>query len=409
MSRLRILFLTPQLPFPPEQGTALRNLNLLCEIANRHDVSLLSFAEQDAPLPERLTACCEQVRTVAVPERTQHQRLRTLWRSSLPDMAHRLESTAFAAELEAMEPRTFDIVQIEGIELARYGLLLRERYGHKAPALVFDDHNAEYVLQRRAFETDIRRPRRWHVAAYSFIQWRRLRQFERAMCLAADGVIAASEADAAALRTLCPRVDPLMVPNGVDVLRYHPNLPDTLPLAHPAVVFTGKMDYRPNVDAMLWFGRAIWPRIHAERPDAMLYIVGKSPHPRLGALKEIPGIVITGYVPDILPYFGGADVYVVPMRIGGGTRLKILEAMSAGLALVTTTLGIEGIQAVAGEHALIADEPAAFAAAVLELLDDDQKRRSLASAARELALNEYDWRRIVPRLEPMYARIARAR
>jgi polysaccharide biosynthesis protein PslH len=335
--------------------------------------------------------------------------LQAFWRSSLPDMAHRLESVAFAAQLEAMEPRGFDIVQIEGIELARYGLLLRERYGHEAPALVFDDHNAEYVLQRRAFETDIRRPRRWPMAAYSLVQWRRLRRFERALCLAADGVVAASDADAAALRALCPDVAHLVVPNGVDVLRYHPGLPDALPLAHPAVVFTGKMDYRPNVDAVLWFGHTIWPRIHAERPDAVLYIVGKSPHPRLAALSKSPGVVITGYVPDILPYFGGADVYVVPMRIGGGTRLKILEAMSAGLALVTTTLGIEGIQAVAGEHALIADEPAAFAAAVLELLDHEPKRRSLGTAARELALNEYDWRRIVPRLEPMYAQLARAR
>jgi polysaccharide biosynthesis protein PslH len=409
MTRHRILFLTPQLPFPPEQGTALRNLNLLCEVAKRHEVSLLSFAEQNTPMPEVLTSCCEQVRTVPVPKRTHRQRLRTLWRSSLPDMAHRLESMAFATELEALEPRGFDIVQIEGIELARYGLLLRERYGREAPALVFDDHNAEYVLQRRAFETDIRRPRRWHVAAYSFVQWQRLRRFERTICRQADGVIAASEADAAALRALCPGVDPLVAPNGVDVLRYHPDLPDTLPLAHPAVVFTGKMDYRPNVDAMLWFGRAIWPRIHAERPDATLYIVGKSPHPRLETLRETAGIVITGYVPDILPYFGGADVYVVPMRIGGGTRLKILEAMSAGLALVTTTLGIEGIQAVAGEHALIADEPAAFSTAILELLDDKKRRRSLGTAARGLALNEYDWRCIVPRLEPMYTRIARTR
>ncbi len=409
MTRRRILFLTPQLPFPPEQGTALRNLNLLCEVAKRHEVSLLSFAEEDAALPEVLTSCCEQIRTVPIPKRTYRQRLHALWRSPLPDMAHRLESMAFATELEALEPRGFDIVQIEGIELARYGLLLRERYGCEAPALVFDDHNAEYVLQRRAFETDIRRPRRWHVAAYSFVQWQRLRRFERAMCLAADGVVAASEADAAALHALCPSIDPLVVPNGVDVLRYHPDLPDTLPLAHPAVVFTGKMDYRPNVDAMLWFGRAIWPRIHAERPDATLYIVGKSPHPRLETLREIPGIELTGYVPDILPYFGGADVYVVPMRIGGGTRLKILEAMSAGLALVTTTLGIEGIQAVADEHALITDEPAAFAAAVLELFDSEKRRRSLGTAARELALNEYDWRRIVPRLEPMYARITQAR
>ncbi|MBC7237443.1 MAG: glycosyltransferase, partial [Chloroflexi bacterium] len=143
-----------------------------------------------------------------------------------------------------------------------------------------------------------------------------------------------------------------------------------------------------------------------QRPEARFYVVGKSPHRRLQEIARSPGVVITGYVADILPYFGGADVYVVPIRIGGGTRLKILEAMAAGLPLVTTSLGIEGIEAVAGEHALVVDAPKEFADAVLRLLADEEKRRSLGQAARELALQRYDWRRIVPRLEAWYATLS---
>ncbi len=404
MPPYRLLLLTPQLPYPPEQGTALRNYHLLRWLAARHRVSLLSFAEDAAPVPEHLRTLCREVRTVPAPQRTGRDRLRHLLGSRLPDMAHRLASEEYAAALEAMEPRAFDIVQIEGIELARYGLALRERYGRQAPAIVFDDHNAEYVLQRRAGTSDLWPPRRWPAAAYSLVQWRRLARFERAAIRAADALVVTSEADAAALRSLVPSAAPLVVPNGVDVRSYHPALPDALPLSHPAVVFTGKMDYRPNIDAVLWFGREIWPRIQAERPEASFYVVGKSPHPRLRALAATPGVVVTGYVPDILPYFGGADVYVVPMRIGGGTRLKVLEALSAGLPVVTTTLGMEGIHAEPGTHLRVADDPATFAATVLDLLlpAHADKRRALGAAARELVLRDYDWERIVPRLEALY-------
>jgi glycosyltransferase involved in cell wall biosynthesis len=192
------------------------------------------------------------------------------------------------------------------------------------------------------------------------------------------------------------------VPNGVDVERYYPELPDATPLRHPAVVFTGKMDFRPNVDAMVWFYDHVWPLLKAAVSDVHLYVVGKSPHARLSSLADDPDVTVTGYVVDILPYFGGADVYVVPLRVGGGTRLKVLEAMAAGLPLVSTTLGAEGISLVSGTHALLADTPSAFAQAVCSLLRDPTKRRSLGNAAREFVLQHYDWCQIVPRLYPLY-------
>ena len=399
-----ILFLTPQLPYPLEQGTAIRNFNLIKQVARRHKVALLSFAEGASSDLGPLRDICDPILTIPVPERAMTARLRTLLTSSDPDMAHRLVSPAYAQALRALLfEQSFDVLQIEGIEMASFGFMARQWRGVHAPAIVFDDHNAEYVLQQRALETDRRHPRRWPAAVYSLMQWRRLAEYERRVCRAADAVLAVSPADAQALAALAPDIQPVVVPNGVDAEYYRPNLPDILPLRHPAVVFTGKMDFRPNVDAMLWFYRHVWPRILAEVPEARGYIVGKNPDRRLAALADDPSVIVTGHVPNIQPYFGGADVYVVPLRIGGGTRLKVLEAMAAGLPIVTTSLGAEGIDLTPNVHAWVADRPADFAAAVVTLLGDAVRAQALGTAARQFVAEHYAWPRIIPRLEAVYA------
>jgi glycosyltransferase involved in cell wall biosynthesis len=176
-------------------------------------------------------------------------------------------------------------------------------------------------------------------------------------------------------------------------------------LEHPAILFTGKMDYRPNIDAVLWFVRHVWPLILQRIPAARFYIVGKHPAPQIARLTTEPRVTVTGYVPEVLPYFGGSDVCVVPLRVGGGTRLKVLEAMAAGVPLVSTSLGAEGIGLVAGEHALIADSPQPFADAVLHLLGHPALAGAMAASARKFVWARYDWKEIAPLLEPVYAAI----
>jgi len=401
----RILFLTPQLPYPPEQGTAIRNYNLIREVASRHKVALLSFAHSMRPLSSvnPLRQICSPLCAVPFPIRSTRDRLRTLLTTRAPDMAHRLRSAEFASSLrKLLTEESFDLVQVEGIELAPYIPLMRQWLGERCPSIVFDDHNAEYLLQRRACKADLARARRWPAALYSWIQWHRLMRFERLICRNSEGVVVVSDADARALRQLAPELQPLVIPNGVDVERYHPQLPDSLPLHHPSIVFTGKMDFRPNIDAVLWFFRHVWPLIAVALPNVHLYIVGKSPHVSLLPMGRDPRVAVTGYVEDILPYFGGADVYVVPLRVGGGTRLKVLEALSAGLPLVSTSLGVEGISLISGTHALLADTPQGFCRAVCSLLRDPQRGQALGVAARRFVLEHYDWRQIVPRIEPLY-------
>ncbi len=283
---------------------------------------------------------------------------------------------------------------------------MAERRGTaKRPLLVFDDHNAEYVLQQRAFETDVRQPSRWIGAAYSYVQWQRLKGYERRACHAADSVVAVSDTDAAAIRRLDPKLDPVVVPNGVDIEFYTADIPAIEAEAGPGpldLVFTAKMDFRPNVDAVLWFAQAVLPLIRRESPQTRFWVVGKDPHPRLAPLAADPGIVVTGWVEDVRPYIAGAALYVIPLRIGGGTRLKVLEAMAMGKAIVSTTLGCEGFELASGQELSIADTPEEFAAAVLDLLQAPDGRERMGQAAHLYARSRYDWRLIVPLLERVY-------
>lgn len=408
-SRLRILLLTPQLPYPPREGRSLRNYNLLRYLASRHQVSLLSFATPGAR-PEylaHLRELCQAVETVPAPERHLSDRLRTLLTSGWPDMAWRLASPDFGAALLAWLAREhLDVLQVEGIEMARY-LWQAAQVGNlpgtpAGPLVVFDDHNAEYLLQKRAFLADARRPRRWAAAAYSLIQWRRLRRFERQVCLRAQRLVAVSDADAQALTALDARLRPIVVPNGVDLEAYRPAFPPLAGLARPSLVFTGKMDFRPNIDAVLWFAQEVLPRVWERCPTAHLYVVGQSPSSRLDVLRAEPRITITGEVDDTRPYIAGADVYVVPLRVGGGTRLKVLEAMAMGRPIVSTRLGVEGLGLEEDREALLADVPEDFARQITALLDDRDLGRKLGEAARAFAERSYGWQSIGPRLEAAY-------
>jgi glycosyltransferase involved in cell wall biosynthesis len=334
------------------------------------------------------------------------QRLKDLFLSPLPDMAQRLPSAKFREVLaDILRHEDLDVVEVEGIELAQYLFQTAESRGdRRRPLLVFDDHNAEYVLQQRAFETDVRQPGRWIGAAYSFVQWRRLRRYERAACQAADRVVAVSGTDAEAIKNLVPGLEPAIVPNGVDMAYYgatvEPLEGDSGP-READLAFTAKMDFRPNVDAVLWFAREVLPLIRMQAPETCLWAVGRDPHSRLASLGTDSAVALTGWVEDVRPYIAGAGVYIVPLRMGGGTRLKVLEAMAMGKAIVSTSVGCEGFEVTSGRELVIADSPPAFAAAVLDLLQNRARRDELGAAARAFAW-KYDWPLIVPQLEALY-------
>ncbi|MFO7169096.1 MAG: glycosyltransferase family 4 protein, partial [Chloroflexota bacterium] len=244
---------------------------------------------------------------------------------------------------------------------------------------------------------------------YSSAQWAKLAAYERRVLRAVDAAVAVSEQDARALRRLAPEVRLAIAPNGVDTAHFsRPGLA-ALTSGGPTLVFSGTLDYRPNLDALAWFVAEVLPRIRAARPDVRLVAVGKRPAPELRQMAARGELVLTGEVADARPFIAGADVYVVPMRIGGGIRLKLLEALSLEAPTVSTSLGAEGVEGLRhAEHCLLADTPAAFAEAVLRLLDDREYARRLGAAGRSLVRARYDWSAIVPRLEALYSDLAGA-
>ena len=397
-----LLFLTPQLPYPPRQGTAIRNWGLIRHLSQRHAVSLISFADdQQPPKPEALRAACQPLITLPVPSRTRADRLRTLL-AGQADLVRRMWDPAFAQAItQLLAVSRFDAIHIEGLEMAAY--LSTILAAASRARIIYDAHNAEHVLQRRAFQADLRQWRRWPAALYSRLQTPRLARLEAAVCRVVDEVVCVSGEDGRALQRLAPGLSPLVVPNGIDLAEYAAPGPRPSEIGDgtEAIVFTGKMDYRPNVDAALWFADQILPAIRRARPAACFLVVGQKPAPALLARHGRGGVIVTGAVEEARPYIGHAAVYAAPLRMGGGTRFKLLEAMALARPIVSTTLGAEGFDVKSGREMVLADTAPDFAAGVCALLEDAARARGLAEAGR-LFVQGYDWSRLVPRLEALY-------
>jgi len=416
---VRVLVVAPQVPWPLTQGTAIRNYHIVRQLARRHEVTVLAYGSAEGTCGGLREAGVHIITAPTPPPRSMTRRALDLGITTTPDLARRLarqEMFQLAADTarDLCSSGDLDVVQIEGLEMAPIGLVAHRtaaEAGQRAPLLAYDAHNAEWVLQDRAFATDISSPMRWHGALYSAVQTRKLRRYERHLLEKADVTIAVSDRDADALRELGASRPVAVVPNGVDTEAYRPAEHDRQhdrqhhrrddgrdALEPQLCVFTGKMDFRPNVDAMTWFCTRVWPHVLADTPEARLAIVGRDPLPRVRALAG-RSIEVTGAVEDIQPWLRRAGVVVVPLRVGGGTRLKVLEAMALAKAIAATTLAVEGLAVSDGREALLADEPTALAEAVTKLMHDSHLRAALGGRARELAVSEYRWEVLVPRIE----------
>ncbi len=432
---MRILILSPYPPCPPHGGGAMRIYQIIRGLAARHEVTCLTFAP-DAAAEQGLAPLRAICRVLTVRGPLPRSPLRRAWTtlaSPLPDMALRNAAPAYADALQSLlAVELFDVIQAESIEMANYLRMsvvrgpwpvardLPQRTtgcplgGGQRTQHILDQFNAEYVLQRRAFLADARRLRRWHAAAYSLAQWLKLARYERRVMRGCDAVVAVSEDDRRTLLGLAPAQPIGVVPNGVETAHFSraalaEERAGPCSFRGAPLVFSGTLDFRPNVDALTWFAHEVLPRVQARRPDAHLIVVGKRPAPALRQLARGGAVTIVGEVPDTRPYIAGAAVYVVPMRIGGGVRLKLLEALALEAPVVSTGMGAEGVAGLrGGQHCLLADDPAAFAEAVLRLLADPALGRRLGAAGRALVQERYDWSTIVPGLEAIYQELIAA-
>ena len=396
---MEILLLSPDNPFPRESGAAIRNYGIIRGLyGSGHRVTLLTFSEGALSpgrtansilrrRPQLLDSTAQQVRSHCVTARHKTGRY-----------GRSLKERRFGQKLAAiLDSRAFDIIQFSGIELGSYLPVIRQK--RREAKVVYDALNAEAELQRLIYQLDRKRPSRLHTALYSAIQARRLERYERKLCESVDAVIAVSEEDRNLLESYGG--SPIYVmPSGIFVDDYQSCHGERR--AGNQLVFTGKMDYRPNVDAVEWFCHSVLPALLQRHPALELIIVGRNPHPRIQALADGKHVKVTGWVESVLPYLQAATLFVLPMRMGSGTRLKILEAMASGCAVVSTSLGASGLRGSIRQAIEIADGAEGFAHSISTLLNDMDRRQALGERAREQARAHYDWSAIMRHLLDAY-------
>jgi glycosyltransferase involved in cell wall biosynthesis len=285
----------------------------------------------------------------------------------------------------------FDVIQVESSVLCTF------RFPRETP-LVIDEHNIESELLQRMCEGERSLPRR----VFNRVEYARFRRFEQACWRRADGCVVTSEREVAAVRSCAPDTPLAVVPNAVDLDYFAPSGTSVEP---HTVIFSGTLNYRPNLDAAYYLIDDIWPLVRTRYPDATLTLTGRSDGVDTRSLAR-PGVQLVGEVPDIRPYVRGAAAVAVPIRIGGGTRLKVLEGLAMGKAIVSTALGCEGVAVRDGEHLLIADDAPTFASRIFEVFDNPGLRAALGQAGRRLIATRYSWELAGARLESLYRQVA---
>jgi glycosyltransferase involved in cell wall biosynthesis len=383
---------------------------LVTAVAARNDVTAVCLAEEGFDAAEgeaALRAYCRDVVMIENPLGRDGPVKRALQLRSLASTTSyerlRFTAPALPAALDRLLRRErFDVVNLEFPYLAH--LRLRQApAGAPPPVVVVDTHEIAYDLARqiaRGGGSGLRR-------LYGEVNWRKLCREERAAFRGADGLCACSEADRAHIVRDAPGARVRVIPNAADVEKLQPR-PTDPPEDGRTVLFFGLLSTVPNVDGIRWFVREIWPRVRAARPDARLSVVGARAPPEVLELAG-GGVEITGFVEDLRPHLASAAAVVVPLRVGGGTRLKIVEAMAMARPVVSTRLGAAGIEAEPGRDLLLEDQPAAFADAVVRLLDDAELRARMGRAARQLAVGRYAWSAAGRALEDLFEECLAAR
>jgi glycosyltransferase involved in cell wall biosynthesis len=396
--RLNLLFVSQYPASPPEYGGQRRLEGLMKELAQRHEVSaaaLFNPALDPGRCERAMRVYCRDVTLVPYRGEGLAKRLaqaRSLFSRESFETGY-FALPAFQRALDQLlSQRQFDIVILSaGLFLTRYRFR-QARSRVALPRMVLDEHNIEFDLQRQMAKSGSL-PRRIHYA----VNWPKLRREEIDDWRRFDGVTFASTTDEERARALVPSLRSAVVPNAVDLHSFRP-LPGDPPSDACTVMFFGVNDYPPNTDGILFLVREVWPRLAASHPRVRLKIVGPRPTPEILAQRNAR-VEVTGAVDDVRAHLAQAAAVVVPLRLGGGTRLKILEAMAMAKPIVSTTIGAEGIDLVHERHLLLADEPEQFAAAVGRLLDDTGLAARLGEEGRALVSARYSCAASTRRLE----------
>ncbi len=368
----------------------MRNYYLLKTLACKHTVSLLALDDSaggtyyDTSLLEAFTHTMQSVaRPASHPKRLQQLKSVVRGRSYLLD-THTLVEIQEALDVLLAHDH-YDVVLFESVLMAGYRL-------PEGVRVVIDQHNIEHEILKRTYQRKTAWLRKW----YNWLESRLLKPVEIERCRRANVVLVTSERERLWWKSMLPDTVIEVVPNGVDIEMFHGGCSEQE--VPGRIIFTGTMDYYPNIDAVLFFAQKCWPLIRSQVPDVTWQIVGRNPLPEVQRLAELPGVVVTGSVADVRPYLAAATVAIAPLRIGSGTRLKILEALAMRKAVVSTNIGCEGLSVEPGKHLVVADEPEAFVQAILAFMRSQTMRIAFGTAGRALVEAEYSWEQCSDRL-----------
>ena len=401
---MHILWIKTELLHPVDKGGRIRTYQMLRALRGQHRVTYLTLDDGTAAPDalERAAEYCDEV--VRVPFSPPTKGSAGFWAdllrnaaSPLPYAVARYRSAALQRELERL-------CRAGGVDVVVCDFLapsLNVPHGLGVPTVLFQ-HNVESMIWERHAEVATHPVKR----AYMREQWRRMLRHERAECARFDHVIAVSRQDADVFRDRFGLDSVSDVPTGVDTEYFRPS--GTVQREPHDIVFTGSMDWMPNEDAIRWFAADIFPLVRSRVPDVTLTVVGRNPPASVRALADAdPSIRVTGSVPDVRPYIERAAAFIVPIRVGGGTRLKIFEAMAMERPVVSTTVGAEGLPVRHGVDSIIADEPRAFADAVVSLLQDPARAAEIGQEAAAAVRAEYGWDRVAARFAELCRKAAR--
>jgi glycosyltransferase involved in cell wall biosynthesis len=395
---MKILHLSPYCPVPPNFGGALRIYHLLKGISRNNEVTFVTFGRENERklLTENFGSKVRAFHLVDPPWSWFHRRIAQLYAFCTPGSFFSLFSKSRDMQQkidEILATEDFDIVQMEFPIMGNFDL--------KTDAIkILDEHNIEYDNLCRMWKYQQNSVRRVHY----YKEYKKSFREEIEVCKNMHAIFVVSERDRKILDKNVPGVSKFLIPNGVDTFYFVPSTEEPEPFS---MVFTGMMGYFPNYDGMLYFLDEIFPLILKRIPQAKIYIVGNSPPKRLQD-RSSDNVIVTGYVDDVRPYVWRSGLYVVPLRMGGGTRLKVLEALSMKKPVITTSIGCEGINVTDGESVLVEDDPENFALRAVELLNDRALRSVLSSRGYELIRSVYDWEIITAQMDESYKVIAAA-
>src|SRR5262245_4299697 len=408
MSRPKLLFLCQTLPYPPDGCVWIRTYHVLRLLSQAFDITALCFeraASAGQDVDGKVVAACQElgrfarVEVFSIPQK--HSRIRYVWdhlRSATCARvytAYLYESRVFRERLrELLRSTAFDLVHVDSLDLAGYLTLLRD------VPIVCVHHDIESSLLRRRADIE----RSWWRRRYLRLQARFMEQTERAWCGRIALNVTMSRQDAALLERLVPGARTSVVPNGVDIEEFQPVAADGAGLA-----YVGGTNPFPNLDALNFFCDEILPGLRATVPGVRVRWIGRASAEERCRYREQCGVDVTGYVDDVKPLMADAACHIVPLRIGGGTRLKILNSWAMGKPVVATSLGCEGLEAKDGSNILIRDDPRSFADAVVRLLTDRALREAIGTSGRATVERTYRWDVIGNALIQHYLAIANAR